>query len=1448
MDEPNLPSDISMMSSMDSDDSLSETESIEQDSEESGSESGSDSGDDDSDSGSGDDDSGSGDESIQKTQITLEKEYNENNCSSITNKYGKICNSILKKKELVENKILKNDKQLGYPSYDDPNFNVKISSKPEFNTYKYDAKLEDIQIRDIKEYSDYLSKIPFVLSPHQHFVKNFLSPNTPYNSLLLFHGLGTGKTCSAIGIAEEERDFMKNIGLQRKIIIIATPNVQENFRQQLFNENDLTFENGFWRCSSCLGDKFIKEINPTNIKNVTKEQMVLQIKSIISNYYSFMGYGQFSSYIEMIASRAVEPGKIVQNLQKEFNSRLLIFDEIHNASEEDGDDKSIAMNLMRLVKAASVKLLLLTATPMFNSYKAIIWLINLMNINDKRSHIQLNEVFDKEGNFIPGEDSGLNLLLRKSRGYVSFIRSDNPYVFPFRIYPYIFSPEKTFPTLMNGDKEAGYQYPKYQLNGIEIEDKMNILSIYLNNIHPYQYSGYKYIIESILNRSSTKKTKFNKLIRVGDIKNMKTFNYPILQLPLESLNIIYPHEVLDGTLDSSSDSEADDSDSDSGSESGSESGSDSVGSDSSSDSENDLDVKDLSDSKESKDSSDSKDSKNSSDSKESKDSKLSDLSELKESIDSSDSKESKDLKLSDLSELKESIDSSDSNDSKDSKLSDLSELKESIDSSDLKESKDSDTRSKDLSDLSSLSDIDSVKSGGTFHSLENLFHSITKNKDKIIKVATGGAASYIDIHLLTGGEGLRRVMNFEDTDSAKGNFSYKPKYENLFAPENIGKYSCKIKNICDCIKTNDFLCEGIVLIYSQYLDAGIIPMALSLEELGFERYKGKNLLERAKPKGKLKYIMITGDKRLSPNNTLEYNAVKDKNNINGDKIKVILISSAGSEGLDFKCIRQIHIIEPWYNLNKIEQIFGRGIRNFSHKLLPFEKRNTQLFLHGTILPSEEEAVDLYIYRIAEKKAIKIGEVARILKENAVDCIINHDQINFDYKNFQDKGVKQILSNGAELDNFIVGDIPYSATCDYQKECNYDCFKSDLKMDKEPETGLFLEKKAENVIMSILRLFKENFFYKKRDLKLNYNMSEINYALSKIIDEEIIVYDKYNRPGKIVNTGEYYLFQPIELENKKISLFERSVPIDVKLKGIVFKVDTDTRKANIDERNEKEFRDLEATIDEPFTEEELGQTQEPEILREMTQNYMMTKEVADNDLSDFKNENNWYKNCGVAIQYLFSKGIEMDALYTFLIEHMVDCLFYREKIILLSYLFIAKQQNYFETKLREIFDTKIIQIKGIIAIVLYDNIERKILVLKDQRWRDASPEEKRVIEPQIKSVDNFDKYVGYIEYDVKNNVYVFKTKNTQEKGHKGARCDEKGKMKTIEILNDITDHEEFSKENTKAIKKTKTDPGRPQFVQSILCIILELYMRYYNLIEKNGKRWFCNLEEASQIKN
>jgi superfamily II DNA or RNA helicase len=188
----------------------------------------------------------------------------------------------------------------------------------------------------------------------------------------------------------------------------------------------------------------------------------------------------------------------------------------------------------------------------------------------------------------------------------------------------------------------------------------------------------------------------------------------------------------------------------------------------------------------------------------------------------------------------------------------------------------------------------------------------------------------------------------------------------------------------------------------------------------------------------------------------------EKIDITGEKIKVVLISQAGSEGLDFKAIRQIHILEPWYNMNRNEQIIGRGVRNFSHKDLPFEKRNVQIFLYGTILKNKlEEAADLYVYRMAEIKAVKIGKVTRLLKQTAVDCIINHEQTKFTPKNFKDP-VKQVLSSGKELNKFEIGDKPNTSNCDYMDTCEYKCLidsKKEIYFENEIEGAKAYNEKA-----------------------------------------------------------------------------------------------------------------------------------------------------------------------------------------------------------------------------------------------------------------------------------------------------------------------------------------------------------------------------------------------------
>ena len=87
--------------------------------------------------------------------------------------------------------------------YDVP-FNQAIYNKKEF----YELKLQSTEARPEKG----------ELTRHQKVISRFMSTYTPYDSLLLFHAMGTGKTCSALGAAEQIKS--ENNGI-KKVIVLA---------------------------------------------------------------------------------------------------------------------------------------------------------------------------------------------------------------------------------------------------------------------------------------------------------------------------------------------------------------------------------------------------------------------------------------------------------------------------------------------------------------------------------------------------------------------------------------------------------------------------------------------------------------------------------------------------------------------------------------------------------------------------------------------------------------------------------------------------------------------------------------------------------------------------------------------------------------------------------------------------------------------------------------------------------------------------------------------------------------------------------------------------------------------------------------------------------------------------------------------------------------------------
>ena len=314
-----------------------------------------------------------------------------------------------------------------YPNLNDPNFNINIAQRKEFHDTQYDGEVKDVEAE-----ADIMCNADFELAPHQLFVRNFLSFQTPYNSLLLYHGLGSGKTCSAISIAEEMRDYLIQMNISNRIIIVASPNVQENFKLQLFDERKLQLIDGLWQSRSCTGNKFLKEINPMNMKGLQKDTIVAQVKRIINTHYLFLGYTEFANYIKKksaISEDITDPKKrsaLIRNkLRQSFSNRLIIIDEVHNIriADDNAEKKKVAQELFKLVKYAdNLRLLFLSATPMYNSYKEIVWLVNIMNLNDRRSTIEIKDVFNADGTFRTspsGEPIGRDLLERKATGYIS---------------------------------------------------------------------------------------------------------------------------------------------------------------------------------------------------------------------------------------------------------------------------------------------------------------------------------------------------------------------------------------------------------------------------------------------------------------------------------------------------------------------------------------------------------------------------------------------------------------------------------------------------------------------------------------------------------------------------------------------------------------------------------------------------------------------------------------------------------------------------------------------------------------------------------------------------------------------------------------------------------------------------------------------------------------------
>jgi superfamily II DNA or RNA helicase len=1100
------------------------------------------------------------------------------------------------------------DYDTDYPHLDDPLFQSKISLKKEFG-YKYDGSIKDI---DIKLKESCIKNQDFELSPHQEFIKRFISYQTPYNGILLYHGLGSGKTCSAIGITETIREHSKYIHNFKKIVIIASPNVQENFKLQLFDPSKLKKINNAWNINGCLGNSLIDELNVYQIHSLSKEDLIHKINKLIHKYYRFTGYIEFANRIEdcIVVNKVINKRLTEKKLSSTFEGCLIVIDEIHNIrlNSDNKDDKKVANALYTLVQYVKyLKLVFLTGTPMYNDPKEIIYILNILNMNDNRSIVSVKEIFDKDGEFIiddDGEEIGKNVFIMKANGYVSYVRGENPYTFPYLINPSMYNDAKSLKII------GGYPTRQFNKKQISRDDKVKHLDLYISSLSPLQEEGYDYFLSKITEK-----------IDEEDFENMDSFKYSIVQAPIQALSIVYPTE------------------------------------------------------------------------------------------------------------------------------------------------------------------------NGEF---------------------------------LTGNKGFDSVMTYSERQNppSKNNFEY-TRLDGMFAYDKIGEYSHKIKTILDNILNSD----GIVLIYSAYINGGIIPIALALEELGFSRYgnKSKTLFKKSRNKplnvydlkrtGKnvefkqACYSIICGEKPLSPNNNEEIDALTH-NNTHGERVKVVIISQAGSEGIDLNNIRQVHIMEPWYNMNRIEQIIGRARRNCSHKDLPIEDRNVQVFLHCSKVTGNVESIDMYLYRLSEKKSIKIGKVSRVLKSISVDCILNKEQQNF--AKLKDKLKIKLsihINDKPVYIDFNIKDKAFTSLCDYNEFCEYECVNKELKGDDD-STYQYSYTKSNKVMDKIKKLFTYKHLYRKDELfsllKINgINIEEIERALKDLETQTLV--DSYGKRGNIINVLDLYIFQPIEMNDKQVQMLERVIPIKVKPKDFTIQLDvTENSKDN-------------------------------EIMKIIRDKY----ERALDEHQELKNEDDWYNFFNVGSEFLKQNGVDDDTLRMYLISHICEQLNFQDELLLLNTVY--SKDGPLDNLIKEYYEQFIIR-KDSTAVMLLIDIMNKtdkevLYTLNDDfMWTPSTYSEieefngdfKRKFKKPIKSVFNI---LGFMGMNKSSNTFEFKIKDIKETKFTGAIVENKSKPEICQIINTtIGQPEKFNKKNTSLKKKNE------------LCVLEELLLRHYDKINKKGMRYFLNKVE------
>lgn len=402
-----------------------------------------------------------------------------------------------------------------------------------------------------------------------------------------------------------------------------------------------------------------------------------------------------------------------------------------------------------------------------------------------------------------------------------------------------------------------------------------------------------------------------------------------------------------------------------------------------------------------------------------------------------------------------------------------------------------------------------------------------------------------------GDEAMRACLAMTEKKGRR-RYAYQPravaKHGRFLGAARLGEHAPKMHAIVEYVRSS----TGVVYVYSQFLSAGIIPLALALEHAGVQPLHPERRLWASQGEAAVdapitvagrpaRYVLLSGEHKQDPR---DVEAARSPANAMGEVVKVVLCSAVGTEGVDLRHVREVHILDPWFNSSRLQQATGRAVRRCSHFDLEPGLRNVTVYNHAALLArSTTESVDYNVYRLAENKHRVVEQVQDLMRQHAVDCSLNNPPPD---PRAAEERLTLVTSQGKTLKDFALDPSRGRASRVACSGCSKGV-RQEPRGDLRDNLAALLDGIDEYRRLAVAPMFARRAHWSFAELagkarevfKARFEDQTLSACLQHMLVRRTALAGPADERGSLIFSGGEYVFQPAWSDDPSLSLAARS---------------------------------------------------------------------------------------------------------------------------------------------------------------------------------------------------------------------------------------------------------------------------------------------------------------------